>query len=175
MGTTITLLTFEEFEQLPSEPGKTELLDGELIQLPPAKKKHMKIIHRFLYTLKPLVDERGAASGLGEVYMETGYRIGAKSWLQPDVSIEHAGQPGGDYCEGAPALAIEVISQSNTAEQMQRKTQSYLMNGGKEVWLVYPKTERLWVFRQGHAEEFYGVLRSEILAGLETDLQQIFA
>ena len=56
MGTTITLLTFEEFEQLPSEPGKTELLDGELIQLPPAKKKHMKIIHRFLYTLKPLVD-----------------------------------------------------------------------------------------------------------------------
>src|SRR5580704_2437142 len=103
MGTT-TLLTFEEFEQLASEPGKTELLDGELIQLPPAKKKHMKIIHLLLYRLKALVDELAAANGLGDVYMEMGYKIGPKSWLQPDVSIEHAGQPGGDYSEGAPAL-----------------------------------------------------------------------
>jgi len=29
---TTTLLSFEEFEQLPDEPGKVELLDGELIE-----------------------------------------------------------------------------------------------------------------------------------------------
>src|ERR1019366_2578743 len=45
MGTT-TLLSFEEFERLPDEPGKLELLDGELIQLPPAKRKHVDIAHR---------------------------------------------------------------------------------------------------------------------------------
>ena len=45
MGTP-TLLSFEEFEQLPDEPGKLEFLDGELIQLPPAKFNHMEIAHR---------------------------------------------------------------------------------------------------------------------------------
>ena len=37
-----SLMTFEEFERLPEpeQPGKCELLEGELIQLPPAKKKH---------------------------------------------------------------------------------------------------------------------------------------
>ncbi len=35
MGTT-ALLTFEEFERLPEYPGKQELLEGDLIELPPA-------------------------------------------------------------------------------------------------------------------------------------------
>ena len=43
MGTTTTLLTFEEFERLPDQPGKRELLDGELIELPPAERNHNQI------------------------------------------------------------------------------------------------------------------------------------
>ena len=39
MGTTTSLMTFEDFERLPEEPGKRELLKGELIELQPAKKK----------------------------------------------------------------------------------------------------------------------------------------
>src|SRR5690242_4710709 len=102
---TTTLLTFEEFERMPNEPGKTELLDGELIRLPPAKKRHMRTSHGLRDTLKPWVDKAGAAGGLGEVSVEMGYKIGPRNWLQPYVSIEHANQPGADYCEGAPALA----------------------------------------------------------------------
>jgi Uma2 family endonuclease len=59
MGTT-TLLTFEEFEQLPSEPGKTELLDGELIQLPLAKNQHVKTSHRLRDRLKTLLEKAGS-------------------------------------------------------------------------------------------------------------------
>ena len=46
MDTTKTLLTFEEFEQLPARPGKSELLKGELIELPPAEADHNRIAHR---------------------------------------------------------------------------------------------------------------------------------
>jgi Uma2 family endonuclease len=175
MATTTTLLTFEDFEQLPSEPGKMELLDGELIHLPPAKLRHMNITHWLLYFLKPLVDQAGPASSLGKVYMETGYKMGAKTWLQPDVSITHAGQPEGDYLEGAPALAIEVISPSNRADQMDKKVKTYLANGGKEVWVVYPGTRCVWVYRLGQATEFREVLHSEIIQGLRIDLAQLFA
>ncbi|HEY2015572.1 MAG TPA: Uma2 family endonuclease [Bryobacteraceae bacterium] len=169
-----TLLTFEEFERVPDEPGKMELLDGELIRLPPAKKKHRKMSHRLLYILKPLVEE-GAVAGVGEVYVEMGYKIGPQNWFVPDVSIEHANQPESDYSEGAPALAVEVISESNTAEQVDYKVKTYLANGGTEVWVVYPKTHRVWVFRQGHVEEFRDVLKSELVPGLAIDLGALFA
>ena len=33
-------MTFREFAQLPNAPGKRELLDGELIELPPPKLRH---------------------------------------------------------------------------------------------------------------------------------------
>jgi Uma2 family endonuclease len=168
-----TLLTFEEFEQLPDEPGKMELLDGELIQLPPAKLKHMKIAHRLQKLLMPVVEGPGSA-GLGELYLETGYKFGKRAWLQPDVSISHPNQPSNDYFEGAPVLAIEVISEANRAQDMDRKVKTYLANGGVEVWVVYPKTQCVWVYRQEHAEEFRGSLRSAIVP-VQIDLNQLFS
>jgi hypothetical protein len=55
------------------------------------------------------------------------------------------------------------------------KVRTYLANGGIEVWVMYPKTRSTWVFRQGHAEEFRDVLRSEIIPGLRIDLAALFA
>lgn len=173
MGTT-TLLSFEEFERLPDEPGKVELLDGELIQLPPAKRKHMEIAHRIHALLMQAGSKAGVSAKLGGVYLETGYKFSSRAWLQPDVSIPYRDQPSGDYFESAPALAVEVISESNTAEQMDRKVNIYLTNGGVEVWLVYPSTRCVWLYREGHAEQLKGVLRSSLLPGLEIDLKQLF-
>ena len=176
MGVTANLMTFEEFERLPDEPGKLELLDGELIRLPPAFTKHMRVslrIYNMLQNAVRLLHEAGRAMELGEVFMETGFHIGS-GWLQPDVSISHAGQPETDYLEGAPALAIEVISDANTAEQMERKVRAYLSNGGREVWLVYPKTKSIWVYHNKSAVEVEGMLSSDLLAGVSLDLSQVF-
>ena len=104
MGTT-TLLSFEEFEQLPSAPGKMELLDGELIRLPPAKFRHERIIHQLYKVLRPQVENSGLA--LGEPYIKMGYRLSCTTWLKPAVSITHLNQPSTDYLEGAPLLAVE--------------------------------------------------------------------
>src|SRR5947207_1100337 len=42
-----TMLTMEEFLELPElDAGKRELLRGELIELPPAKRKHNQVAHR---------------------------------------------------------------------------------------------------------------------------------
>ena len=40
---TTALMTFAEFEQLPDCPGKQELIDGEVIQLPPPVAIHTLI------------------------------------------------------------------------------------------------------------------------------------
>jgi Uma2 family endonuclease len=55
MGTVKTLLTFEEFEQLPDQPGKRELVRGEVIELPPAKLEHNRIADRICDRLKAAI------------------------------------------------------------------------------------------------------------------------
>jgi hypothetical protein len=58
---------------------------------------------------------------------------------------------------------------------MDRKVKKYMANGGVEVWLVYPRTQCVWVFRGSHANEFRGSLQSEIVPTLKVDLDQLFA
>src|SRR4051794_11829462 len=98
MGAT-TLLTFSEVERLPAQPGKDELLDGERSHLPPAFQRHMLIVHRIVELLVGII---GPAPR--RVWMETGFKIGEKTWLVPDVSVIHADQPLGAYYEGAPEI-----------------------------------------------------------------------
>lgn len=174
MSTTTTpLMTFEEFERIPDEPGKDELFEGEWIHLPPPERLHMKIARRIFRVLQAAV-EALPDSGLGEVCIESGYKFGARTWTIPDVSIEHFNQPGTKYAEGAPALAVEVISESNLAKDMDRKVKLYLANGAREVWLFYPMTHCVWVYRPEGAKEFRDVLRSDLVPGLELDLERIF-
>ncbi len=180
MRSSTSLMTFEEFERLPEEPGKFELLDGELIQMPPAKSKHSKIVKRVFALLDDVVGRlhlQGKAPELGEVFVETGYRLGSRTWLQPDVSILHASQNEQEYFEGAPALAVEIISESNTASEMDRKVRRYLAHGGREVWLIYPETRSIWIHQAGSpaALSHAGCFSSTLLPGEEFDLEQILS
>ena len=59
MGGT-TRMSFAEFELLPDQPGKRELLEGELIELPPAKLRHHRISHRIYDSLKTATTEAHA-------------------------------------------------------------------------------------------------------------------
>jgi Uma2 family endonuclease len=176
MGTPTTLMTFEQFERLPDEPHKLELIDGELIRMPPAITRHMRItmrLYNILYGALGTLHGQGQARDLGEVFHETGYLIGA-NWLIPDLSITHAGQTENKYLEGAPALAVEVISKANTAEMMQRKVRLYMEGGAREAWLFYPRAASVIVYRGRKATEVEGKLTSELLPGLSIDLSEVY-
>ena len=179
MSTSAGLMTFAEFERLPDIAGTRELLRGEVIDLPPAKKKHNEISERFYAALLRAADrlhrERPGIP-LGKVHIGMGYRMGSDpaSWLIPDVSVTHPGQAGDDYYEGAPVLAIGVVSESNTAEHMDTKVKEYLAHGGVEVWIAYPKTESVWVCREAAAQVFQGQLESTLFLSISFDLASLF-
>src|SRR5690349_12905167 len=136
------LLSEEEFLQLPDEPGKQELIEGELIVLPPAKHSHdalAKLIAALLETVVPR----------SRVWVETAYRLSSKGWLKPDVSVSWPEQViENDWKQGAPMLAIEIASRGNTPEELERKRVLYLAHGAAEVWIIYPKTRTMLVSRQ---------------------------
>ena len=136
-------LTDEQFLSLPDEPGKQELLDGELISLPPAKRYHASIARRLYELLRTIFEE-------DRVGIEEGYRV-KRGWLVPDVSLRWPDQPGEDWPEGAPMIAIEIASRGNTNEEIDRKVEAYLNEGAAEVWIVQPATAAMIVFRKDSA------------------------
>ena len=135
-----TLLSEEEFLELPESPGKQELLDGELVELPPAKYSHDEIAQRLAELLAIAVGRRA--------WIATAYRLGPGRWLIPDVSISWPDQRiENDWRQGAPMIAIEIASRGNTAEELEKKRLLYLEGGAAEVWLIYPQTRSMLVSR----------------------------
>ncbi len=129
-----TMMSFAEFELLPDVPGKQELLQGELIALPPAKLPHIRVGEALFKRLLSVLDHL-------RVHHEAGYQLSCDTWLQPDVSVQWPGQEeANEYFQGSPMIAIEVVSPGNTAEEIDRKTKAYLKHGAEEVWVVYPRT-----------------------------------
>lgn len=162
MATTIAPpLTLEEFAQLPRDGVRHEISEGELITMPPPKSLHSRVVRKIFKALEAVVDK----SRFGEVFAEAGYVLFCDPLTvrQPDVSVLSkerikATSPD-EYFEGAPELAVEVLSPSDPAEDLDIKIEQYLKSGAKQVWILYPKTKRIHVFHavnQGtilHAEQ----------------------
>ena len=79
--------------------------------MPPDKRKHNEIAHRIYQELTRILGGSDSHTLLGTAFIEMGYRFTGPTWLQPDVSITHQGEGGDDYFRGAPALAVEVVSE----------------------------------------------------------------
>jgi Uma2 family endonuclease len=138
-----TLLTDEEFLNLPEFAGRQELLDGELIELPPAKHSHSELVKRLVELLHTALDT-------SRVWTETAYRLRRGRWLVPDASVSWPNQQvEDDWFQGSPMLAVEVASRGNSPDQLEQKVVAYLEHGVGEVWIIYPKTRTMVVFRKG--------------------------
>jgi Uma2 family endonuclease len=140
-----TLLTVEQFEQLPDDGMRHELDEGELISMPPAVGLHGKIQGKIVGALISFVESRS----LGVVFVETGFRLGPNTVRAPDVSFVRA-ERATDLdlerrFECAPDLAIEIISPSESATATAHKVGQYL-RAGAMVWVLYPKDHAVHVF-----------------------------
>ena len=171
-----TLVTFEQFEQFPDDGMKHELLERHHIVVPPPKSRHTRIQQKIQDVLRPFVRE----NRLGELHIEAGFRLASDTWLQLDVSFLRSSQiqssdPSG-YYQGAPAIAIEIASDSNTAPQLDLKTEPYFANGSSEVWVVYPKTRKVLVhLADGNIRTVAtGELHSDLLPGWSVPVDDLF-
>ena len=143
-STTNRLMTFAELEQMPDSDRRYELRHGELVEVPPPEFAHYQIQHR----LRRLLE--AAVQGVGEVGVEFAFRaLSEYEYRIADVVFvsrerwEQARESR--YFEGAPEVVIEVLSQSNSADEMLDKEQLCLENGAKEFWVVDPKRKQVKV------------------------------
>jgi Uma2 family endonuclease len=136
MSTIPALLTVDEFLKLPQpEDGKFELLEGELVYRAVGEAMHEWTKSNMNMALAIWL----AQHPIGKLFIEAGYRLGEHSAPIPDLSmvLNERLEPGKGLTQGAPDLAIEVVS-SEAARDLQRKIALYLGFGGQSVWSVFP-------------------------------------
>jgi Uma2 family endonuclease len=141
---TRTLLTAEQFEQLPDDGMRHELDQGELIVMPPPGLPHAIVQARVIELLSVFVNTQS----FGVVLGEAGFRLGSETVRAPDAAFIRAQrirERDLDRFEGGPDLAIEVISPSESAVDIDRKVDQYLA-AGAIVWVLYPSSRKVVVW-----------------------------
>jgi len=157
-----------------------ELVDGWVVELTPSFLEHSSVCRRIAGCVGDHVDQ----SGLGDVTDgQGGYVISRRpdTVRVPDVGFITADRArvadGRCFVEGAPDLAVEVVSPTDRLSDVQAKAREYLAAGSRLVWVVDPDERAVEVWRADGTSEWVrdGALSGEdVLPGFELPLSRIF-
>jgi len=159
-------MTAEEFLALPDEPGvKRWLINGRLREKPMTFRNrwHSRTEASIVFWLKDWLrrqpEPRGAIhSG------EAGCRLpgGSNTIVGIDVvyvssELAVSEPPDTTIIDGAPILAVEILSPSDTVESIGEKVNGYLAAGVAQVWLVDPYFNTVVMHRHGVVPRFFTI------------------
>ncbi|CAN5752465.1 hypothetical protein BH23CHL2_BH23CHL2_02320 [soil metagenome] len=137
------LVTVDDVQSMPDVPGmQLEINEGILVQVPGASVAHHLIVMAIVRLLDGFVSDQN----LGYIFPDgVAYilqrdpdvlRIPDVSFLELDRLSEGAELEG--YWQGAPDLAVEVVSPHDNAYDLHDKVHQYLESGTRLVWVVWP-------------------------------------
>ena len=184
MSTTITKpVTADELLAMPDDGYRYELVKGELIRMSPPGNEHGITAMNIGAPLHQHVKR----NKLGAVYAaETGFLIyqNPDSVRAPDVAfvrqerVDEAGRVKG-YWVGAPDLAVEVVSPSDTVREVEGKVAEWLEAGAQMVWVVSPKLHTVTVYRSltdiKTLTEKDTIDGGDVVPGFQISVAEIFA
>ena len=160
---------------------RCQLLDGELILAAAPADKHQKIILHLATRLDQFVRSRN----LGIIrFAPSDVVLSDHDVVQPDllfVSHDRAAIRTPANLQGAPDLAVEVLSPGTEGYDRGYKRELYARHGVREYWLVDPDLETIEVLTPGNGGfiryALYGgrdTLTSPLLPGLAMALAAVF-
>jgi Uma2 family endonuclease len=175
---TRTLLSIEQFEGLPEpEVGRYELDQGELIYVSPNDLRHNRVRDKLYIPLR----EHVARHRLGEATAETLFEFAPATVMAPDIALIATDQMRNVNPDGVlklvPRLVVEVLSPSNTPEEMRRKIRLYKKAEVIAIWVLDPFQRKAYIHRGKSVRTLTGdgVLSDpEILQGFSIVLSSLF-
>ncbi|MDX2075313.1 MAG: Uma2 family endonuclease [bacterium] len=164
-----------------------ELIDGRRIDKMPSGLPHNVILRAIFRLLDPFVVQ----NDLGEAFAENAFIIEERTnWVRgsrvPDIAfyrkarIQHIMTAMPAVIPIVPDLIIEIISPTDSYDDIQLKTIFDLDNGVKAIWIIDPVNHSAWVYTpdtmrpQRFGED--GVLSApDILPNFTLELSKIWA
>jgi Uma2 family endonuclease len=176
------LLTSDQYLSLPEELDqngnriKDELIGGEVVKMPPPSHRHDRIKNRIKRLLDRHLDRNPHLAM--ESLVEMGAEVTKRDVFVPDVSLVKL-----DRCSeeerifrGAPDLAVEVVSPSDTTKRLKAKVDTYLEGGANTVWVVFPESCSLRIYSGDSIRELKGdqTIEDPVLPGFSTPVSAFF-
>lgn len=135
-------MTAAKLLEMPGDNMRHELVRGELRTMPPAGFEHGFLGARLLGRMAAHAE----AHGLGIILnSETGFFLlhDPDTVCAPDIAYVCKSRlpsplPKG-YFQGAPDIAVEIISPGDTLEEVEDKVAEYLEAGTVAVWVLNPR------------------------------------
>ncbi len=174
--------TEEALEQLASETDKQyELVDGE-----PKEKESESMEHSCIAAiLTRRIGNQVVEKKLGVVLESSGsFRMSKGNIRKPDVSFVSKERitekrPSFAAFEGAPDLAIEIISPTDIWFEIVQKLDEYFSSGCRLVWLISSADQRVQVYRHDQRSQILelGDLLDgeEVVPGFSMPVADLFA
>ena len=172
--------TYEDYLKTPDDK-RYELIEGELSMTPSPITNHQRISRKIEFLLEKFVTE----NDLGEIfYAPYDVYFDDENVVQPDILFIAKNRMniiGEKNVQGAPDLAIEILSKSTAYRDLIQKKKLYSKFGVKEFWIVIPDEEAIEVFiLKDSAYLLYRsyskneTLESPFLTGFKIELKGIF-
>ena len=142
-----TKLTYDDYVRFPEDGKRHELIDGEHFVTPAPHPRHQRILIRLTYELERYL--RG--NPLGSLLIApTDVVFTRHDVVQPDLLYISAARSAivDANVQGAPDLAVEILSPSGRRYDELTKRDLYERAGVPEYWLVDPEAETVKVLRR---------------------------
>jgi Uma2 family endonuclease len=178
--------TYEDLLQLPEDGLRHEILDGEHVVTPSPVPRHQLVVYRLSGLFYPYFK----ANPIGQVFpAPLDVLLSTRDVVEPDlffVAKKSSGIVNGTNVQGAPELAIEILSPGTRSRDLGRKRERYELLGVGEYWVLDPERDTASLFRRAtpEAAEFESPivvaagaderLSSPLFPGLEIPLREVF-
>jgi len=173
-----TLLSVDDYLTLPRKEGLAyEYDDGRVVEVPAHSLENAEIQARVIGRLLQLLGAGFIVAG------PTGFWLTPEVERIPDVSVirrQRAAslEPFHGSLRGAPDVAIEIISPSDTAADLERKIDQYLAAGVAAVVVLYPDCRHVRLCRASGETRRLGpgdcLEIPELLPGLKIPVEELF-
>lgn len=135
--------TEADLESLPGEGYIHEVVNGRLIMSPKNNFFHERICMRLSAALNTFANERRSGVVLGS---SAGFWMKNRNCRAPDISFVTKARldalmfkpSSRTFFPGAPDLAIEVLSPSNTPTEIQDRLDDFFASGTQMAWIIHP-------------------------------------
>jgi Uma2 family endonuclease len=129
----------DTIEDLYQVPGKAEIVDGEIIEMPPTGDEPGYAGDEIFVSLREYVHRTGVGRAVGD---NKAFRVNLpnRESFSPDAAYYIGPRAGMKFFEGAPVFAVEVRSENDYGQQaeikMAQKRADYFAAGTLVVWDV---------------------------------------
>ncbi len=128
-----------------------EVVDGNVVETPPMGASECELASLIAFAMNQIVQSQQR----GKVLVELLFLLDAARGLKrrPDLAFVSSRKwpvrrriPDGEAWDMVPDLAVEVVSESNSANEINAKLVDYFRAGVQQVWVIYRVSRQVYAY-----------------------------